>query len=69
MPKLLHPDILTLVKDQAAPLLKWLTGSMADLPMCGQIRECLQQTTSGHQSYPTIVPSRRGSKVCCVIVG
>lgn len=56
MPKPLHPDILTLVKDQAPSHLKWLTGSMADLLMCGQIREYLQQTTSGHQSYPTIVP-------------
>ncbi len=46
-----------------------LPGSIADLVMSGQIREYLQQTTAGHQSYPAIVPPRTGSKVCCVIVG
>lgn len=65
----IHPDILTVDEDKVVPYGGVLSGSIADLLMWGPIREYLQQTTSGHQSYPTIVPPRTGSKVCCVIVG
>lgn len=43
--------------------------SMTRVVISGLISQHLQQLTTRHQSYPTIVPVQTGSGVCCVIVG
>ena len=48
----LHSDILI----KRFHIVRGLKRSIADLLMAALIREYLQQTTSGHQSYPSIVP-------------